>query len=140
MTLEAISSVSVSNWALPPATRETDVALEATPQQSAFPLYLSPVFRYDQQARVAILAYRDGTTGDTTLQYPPEKVVEEYRRKSLVVPAIPHGDGGPKSAGTGTGAGAGSGQSAGGSQTSTGGHGESGAPAAPTAPQAALTV
>lgn len=43
-------------------------------------LYISPVLRYDQSARVAVLFFRDFDTGETRDQIPAERVVEQYRR------------------------------------------------------------
>jgi len=42
--------------------------------------FISPVVRYDQIARVAVLYFRDTDTGETKEQIPAERVVEEYRR------------------------------------------------------------
>jgi len=42
--------------------------------------FLSPVYRFDPLAQLAILAFRDTTSGDVTTQIPSEKVVEQYRR------------------------------------------------------------
>ncbi|MBI1209813.1 MAG: hypothetical protein GC191_21340 [Azospirillum sp.] len=47
------------------------------PTQAAF---FSPVYRFDSEARLAILTFRDVTTGIVTAQVPGERVVEEYRR------------------------------------------------------------
>ncbi len=41
--------------------------------------FLSPVFRFDKQARVLVFQFRDSETGDVTRQYPSEKVVKLYR-------------------------------------------------------------
>lgn len=46
-------------------------------------IYISPVVRYDQAARLAVLFYRDPDTGATRDQIPAEQVVEEYRRANL---------------------------------------------------------
>ncbi|MBP2316206.1 hypothetical protein [Azospirillum soli] len=45
--------------------------------------FISPVLRYDQIARVAVLYYRDTDTGETKDQIPAERVVEEYRRNAV---------------------------------------------------------
>lgn len=45
--------------------------------------YVSPVVRYDNAARLGILAFRDGNTGEVTVQLPPKQVVEQYRRQSF---------------------------------------------------------
>lgn len=42
--------------------------------------YISPVLRYDQDARLAVIYYRDRSSGETRNQIPSERVVEEYRR------------------------------------------------------------
>ncbi|PWC39034.1 hypothetical protein [Azospirillum sp. TSO35-2] len=42
--------------------------------------YVSPLLRYDQSARVAVLYFRDFDTGETQDQIPSRRVVEEYRR------------------------------------------------------------
>ncbi|KAA0682459.1 hypothetical protein DS843_08010 [Roseomonas genomospecies 6] len=42
--------------------------------------YISPVLRYDQDARLAVILYRDRSSGETRNQIPSERVVEEYRR------------------------------------------------------------
>jgi hypothetical protein len=44
--------------------------------------YLSPVFRFDKQARVVIFQFRDSETGDVTRQYPSERVVKLYRNSA----------------------------------------------------------
>lgn len=43
-------------------------------------LFISPVLRYDQSARVAVLLFRDFDTGETRDQIPAEKVVKQYRQ------------------------------------------------------------
>lgn len=47
-------------------------------------LYISPVLRYDQGARLAVLYFRDFDTGETRDQIPAERVVEQYRRSGGV--------------------------------------------------------
>lgn len=41
---------------------------------------VSPVLRYDQGARVAVLYFRDFDTGETRDQIPAKRVVEKYRQ------------------------------------------------------------
>lgn len=66
--------------------------------------FISPVLRYDQMARVAVLYYRDTDTGETKDQIPAERVVEEYRRNAV---RLASGAGeSPDRAGTPTGSGA----------------------------------
>lgn len=65
--------------AAPPATganEQSSAAVTAEPTG----LYISPVLRYDQSARVAVLFFRDFDTGETRDQIPAERVVEQYRR------------------------------------------------------------
>ncbi len=50
-------------------------AVPETPQEP----FLSPVFRFDKQARVLVFQFRDSETGNVTRQYPSEKVVKLYR-------------------------------------------------------------
>lgn len=70
---------SASAEAARPATGASEQASESV---SAKPegLYISPVLRYDQGARVAVLFFRDFDTGETRDQIPAERVVEQYRR------------------------------------------------------------
>ncbi|HRQ83058.1 MAG TPA: hypothetical protein PKZ97_18255, partial [Azospirillaceae bacterium] len=63
----------------PKATDAKEQAAGASPAQSPG-LYISPVLRYDQSARVAVLLFRDFDTGETRDQIPAERVVEQYRR------------------------------------------------------------
>ena len=42
--------------------------------------YISPVLRYDQSARLAVIHFRDRSSGETQNQIPAEQVVEQYRR------------------------------------------------------------
>lgn len=42
--------------------------------------YISPVMRYDQGARLAVIYFRDRSSGETQNQIPAQQVVEEYRR------------------------------------------------------------
>ena len=64
------------------ARSETGATGQASSPATAQPvgLYISPVLRYDQSARVAVLFFRDFDTGETRDQIPAERVVEQYRR------------------------------------------------------------
>ncbi|WP_143271942.1 hypothetical protein [Azospirillum brasilense] len=42
--------------------------------------YISPILRYDQGARLAVIYFRDRSSGETQNQIPAQQVVEEYRR------------------------------------------------------------
>jgi hypothetical protein len=42
--------------------------------------YMSPVYKFDPVAQLDVLTFRNTSTGDVTVQYPAEKVVEQYRR------------------------------------------------------------
>ena len=44
--------------------------------------YLSPVFRFDDVARVLLFQYRDNETGQVERQYPAREVVERYRENN----------------------------------------------------------
>jgi hypothetical protein len=45
--------------------------------------YVSPVLRYDADARVTVLQYRDVDTGKVTRQVPGEQTVKAYRAELL---------------------------------------------------------
>ena len=75
-----IAAVTGSVGRLPGFARSDAVATPAlavteTPREP----YLSPVFRFDKQARVLVFQFRDSETGNVTRQYPSEKVVKLYR-------------------------------------------------------------
>lgn len=87
MDIKATSSVSLYR----PLTSSVDAssgreaasgAETSETENSAGAVYVSPVLRYDQQARIAVLFYRDADSGETEDQIPPKRVVEEYRRNS----------------------------------------------------------
>lgn len=61
--------------AVPAGSRTPD---EASPRSVVIP-YLSPALRYDSDAGVAILLFRDGNSGEVELQYPSRQVVREYQ-------------------------------------------------------------
>lgn len=46
--------------------------------------YISPVIHVDSESGVAILQYRDNSTGDVTNQIPSETVVRRYREGEVV--------------------------------------------------------
>ncbi|AWJ86966.1 hypothetical protein TSH58p_26475 (plasmid) [Azospirillum sp. TSH58] len=64
--------------------------------------YISPVLRYDQGARLAVIYFRDRSSGETQNQIPAQQVVEEYRRTASrlggVAGAAAEGDGTGKEA------------------------------------------
>lgn len=84
MEIKALPNVSPMKSAAPVSeaqpTRETAGAPERESSSAVMPAFLSPVFRYDNAAQVAIMAFRDGNTGEVTQQFPPERIVAEYRR------------------------------------------------------------
>lgn len=43
-------------------------------------IYFSPILRFDPRALTLIIQYRDSQTGDVELQFPPERVVDQYRQ------------------------------------------------------------
>lgn len=75
-----VAALTGSVGPLPGATRgasgSATVPVAAERPQEPF---LSPVFRFDKQARVLVFQFRDSETGDVTRQYPSEKVVKLYR-------------------------------------------------------------
>lgn len=70
------SALNSAGKAAPSASPAND---SATAGQAAA-IYISPVIRFDQLARLAVIYYRDADTGETRDQIPPKKIVEEYRR------------------------------------------------------------
>jgi hypothetical protein len=86
--------------------------------------YLSPVFRFDKQARVAVFRFRDAETGDVKQQWPSEKVVKLYRNGSQPSETSPPaGQNGSSEDSTSEPASVGTGSSEAASQPSTGGSG-----------------
>jgi len=78
-----VRTISGAAYSRPPAAvAPADIApaLDGAKGASAIPAYLSPVYHFDPVAKLAILSYRDTTTGDVTTQIPSEKVVQQYRR------------------------------------------------------------
>jgi hypothetical protein len=58
-------------------------AAEGTPNfKNEVAKYLSPVFRFDDVARVLLFQYRDNETGQVERQYPAREVVERYRENN----------------------------------------------------------
>ncbi|TAN59397.1 MAG: hypothetical protein EPN20_15145 [Magnetospirillum sp.] len=53
------------------------VSTEAAP-------FISPVVNFNYQAGIAVLEFRDGSTGEVTEQFPSKKVVQEYIRHGAV--------------------------------------------------------
>ncbi len=86
-----VAALTGSVGPLPGATRGAagsgTVPVAAERPQEPF---LSPVFRFDKQARVLVFQFRDSETGDVTRQYPSEKVVRLYRDNApQATPAAP---------------------------------------------------
>ncbi len=82
MNIEGIRGIGSSyapaltqNSAVPAGVRTPE---EASPRSVVIP-YLSPALRYDSDAGVAILLFRDGNSGEVELQYPSRQVVREYQ-------------------------------------------------------------
>lgn len=100
MNIEGIRSIGSSyvpavtqNSAVPAGSRTPD---ESSPKSVVIP-YLSPALRYDSDAGVAVLLFRDGNSGEVELQYPSRQVVREYQlrgRESMRTPDGSGGDGG----------------------------------------------
>ncbi|MBI4967045.1 MAG: hypothetical protein HZC25_02900 [Rhodospirillales bacterium] len=72
--------------ALPtPVTRVKEAATTDTPQDrppDQAPKgqgYISPIIHVDSNAGVAVLQFRDDSTGEVTQQFPSERVVREYQ-------------------------------------------------------------
>lgn len=72
--------------ALPtPVTRVKEAATADTPQDrppEQAPKgqgYISPIIHVDSNAGVAVLQFRDDSTGEVTQQFPSERVVREYQ-------------------------------------------------------------
>lgn len=87
MDIRAITSTAVSRQALnapvareraPEAETETGGAVRG--DLAVAPAYISPIVRYDNAARMAVLTFRDHSTGEVTSQIPPERIVAEYRK------------------------------------------------------------
>lgn len=84
MEIKAVSSFAVTRSAAPsvqapePQAQAGEGRGESPKTQAG--IYISPVVRYDQAAKLAVLFFRDADTGETRDQIPAEKVVEEYRR------------------------------------------------------------
>lgn len=82
MNIEGIRSIGSSyvpavtqNSAVPAGSRTPD---ESSPRSVVIP-YLSPALRYDSDAGVTVLLFRDGNSGEVELQYPSRQVVREYQ-------------------------------------------------------------
>lgn len=59
---------------------------------TAPPAFVSPVIRFDSSAGIAVLQYRDGTTGEPQLQYPSQRAVMEYREQMRASRAVTNAD------------------------------------------------
>lgn len=81
-TVNRPTSLSAPETAANPAESTSSATSSATPEKktSAAGGYISPFLRYDQNARVAVLLFRDIDSGETRDQIPSRRVVEEYRR------------------------------------------------------------
>lgn len=66
------------------ASADSGAADSASVSAQPTGLYISPVLRYDQGARLAVLYFRDFDTGETRDQIPAERIVEQYRRSGGV--------------------------------------------------------
>jgi len=65
------------------ADEPEQAAAEPAPDGSGNPIgefYVSPVLRFDAPSSTVIFQIRDAESGDVTRQFPPETVVEQYRR------------------------------------------------------------
>lgn len=84
------------------ATAETGTAGKTGSAAARLPvgIYISPVVHYDQAAKVAVILFRDGDTGETKDQIPAEKVVEQYRRNGGPPNPFPPRSGEDTSSGT----------------------------------------
>lgn len=84
MEIKAVNSFAVTRPAAPTAqVPEPQVAAgggQGEQPKVQAGIYISPVVRYDQAAKLAVLFFRDADTGETRDQIPAERVVEEYRR------------------------------------------------------------
>jgi hypothetical protein len=45
--------------------------------------YITPVLRYDRDARVPVIEYRDAETGKVDLQIPGERTLKAYREAAV---------------------------------------------------------
>ncbi|HYE01267.1 MAG TPA: hypothetical protein VEH84_17935 [Alphaproteobacteria bacterium] len=81
----SVASVTQAAAAPPlPRIREaagTPVAAEAASPQTDRN-FISPYLQYDQAAHIVILQVRDTSTGEVRLQYPANRVVEDYKRQA----------------------------------------------------------
>lgn len=80
----ALSAADSAARAPEPSTSQT-AGQSASPASPSDPVvvaggYISPVLRYDQGARLAVIHFRDRSSGETQNQIPAQQVVEEYRR------------------------------------------------------------
>ncbi|TWA77639.1 hypothetical protein FBZ83_115117 [Azospirillum brasilense] len=76
---------SVADATAPTSQTPPNAATQPTAGSPSDPVvvaggYISPVLRYDQDARLAVIYFRDRSSGETQNQIPAQQVVEEYRR------------------------------------------------------------
>ncbi|CAO3377163.1 hypothetical protein [Azospirillum argentinense] len=76
---------SVADAAAQTSQVAANAATQSTAESPSDPVvvaggYISPVLRYDQDARLAVIYFRDRSSGETQNQIPAQQVVEEYRR------------------------------------------------------------
>jgi hypothetical protein len=64
-----------------------EVEDEPVVRDGLIPYVVNPLIRYDTRAAVLVIAFRDASTGEVRLQYPPERQVEQYRRQLLAGPS-----------------------------------------------------
>lgn len=87
MSIGAISGSSLTRFALSasgvsavaPGTDAGSPSSAESLSSAAQAAFVSPVVKYDSIAKVAVLYFRDGGTGDVYQQIPAEKVLKEYR-------------------------------------------------------------
>jgi hypothetical protein len=83
--IESVTSASSAQFT-PVSKSETSTSSDMGNQTGAnlggAPQYLSPVTQVDPMTGVAVTQIRDRQTGDPVVQYPSQRVVEEYARHS----------------------------------------------------------
>jgi hypothetical protein len=77
LAIQRSSALARGGEAAPPESGGDPASSSQTQAPGA---YISPVLRYDQNARVAVLYFRDFDTGETRDQIPAKRVVEKYRQ------------------------------------------------------------
>jgi len=71
-----------------PAAPGSDASAEAVRTTASGQFYISPYLTYDSRAATVIFQLRDSESGDVTRQFPPESVVELYRRDPTARPFV----------------------------------------------------